>query len=247
MSTGNLNIMIMGEIGVGKSSVVNLIAGKAIAEISPDSKPCTVNTTRHCTSAGPISVNIWEVAGFNQPKDSNVDIDLGPVLADSTAAVDAVLFCMRAGRPTATTTTFFKFVRTLFGEEVPIVLVMTFLERNGLESWWRQSEKCLSGMGVKGTDHVCVTGLQEERWERERKDSQEALLNVLKGIHATSKNKSLESIFLRYLYSGLNLQEKKLKVTLMKRYNLDEPTVQRLLVNWAPPRSPSIKKPWRPW
>ena len=234
--------MIMGETGVGKSSVVNLIAGNAIAKISPDSNPCTVNTTRHRTSAGPIPVNIWEVAGFNQPKDSNVEeIDLGPVLADSTAAVDAVLFCMRAGRPTATTASCFKFVKTLFGKEVPIVLVMTCLERNGMERWWEQNEERLSGMGVKGMEHVCVTGLPEEKWERERKDSREALLKVLTSIHATPKNKSLESILLTYLHGRLNLQEKKSKVTLMERYSLDEPTVQRLLLKWAPPRSP-IKK-----
>ncbi|KAL4080576.1 hypothetical protein J3A83DRAFT_4184591 [Scleroderma citrinum] len=66
MSKGTLNVMIMGETGVGKSSVVNLIAGESIARVTPDLKSSTTSTTKHFASTDSMSIHIWEMTGFNQ-------------------------------------------------------------------------------------------------------------------------------------------------------------------------------------
>ncbi|KAI6120060.1 hypothetical protein EDD17DRAFT_1623631 [Pisolithus thermaeus] len=42
-----LTVMVLGEIGVGKSSVVNLIVGEYVAGCSPDVEVCTRGTTKH--------------------------------------------------------------------------------------------------------------------------------------------------------------------------------------------------------
>ncbi|KAI6106842.1 hypothetical protein EV401DRAFT_2006509 [Pisolithus croceorrhizus] len=64
-----LNVLVLGEIGSGKSSVVNLLVGEAVAKVSPDAGPCTLRTIRHETTIQMqetwTTVHIREVVGFN--------------------------------------------------------------------------------------------------------------------------------------------------------------------------------------
>ena len=235
--SGPLNVVIMGETGVGKSSVVNLIAGKAFARVSPDSDPCTENTTEYSTSTGLNPVHIWEIAGFNQPenvitKDDLPDADLGPVLADTTAVVDLVLFCMRGKKLTKTTKRIFEFVKNMFGNQVPIILVITHLEMegDGMESWWVRNEAYLAREGVVGTGHVCVTGLREEKWKAKRDESRDVLLRVLNNHYSARRSRPLETCFLGYLrhMGKFNQKGRKLEKVLIKRYKLDARTARRL-------------------
>jgi len=41
------NFIIFGEMGVGKSSLINLIAGEALAKSSPDAGSCTLESTEY--------------------------------------------------------------------------------------------------------------------------------------------------------------------------------------------------------
>lgn len=239
-----LNVLIVGEIGVGKSSIVNLIARKSLVQDSPDSMVCTKKTTDYDMPANSeIPLNVWEVAGFNQPRDGNsptekdvsaLDVDLGTILARDRAAVDIVLFCIRGERVRVITTKVFDFVRELFEGQVPIVLVINHLENEKvMEEWWARNKEGLRERGIIGTEHVCVTGRPGySKYEQSHK----ALLKILRTNYATRRTKSLESIFIEYVRRNLNQRRKLAVKTLVKRYKLDKRTAKQLVDSVFPPK-----------
>jgi len=238
-----LNVLIIGETGVGKSSVVNLIAGRDRAKVSPDCNVCTKKTTRYDMTIDSMPLHVWEIVGFNQPTDgknaadkdiSMQDVDLGTILShDETATVDVVLFCMRGERVRGITKKILDFVKNMFWDQVPIVLVINHLElKENMEEWWGQNGGALrTENGFEGIGHVCVTGLRDHH---KYKQSQEAILAQLRAHHYGARgNKTLESIFLTYLRGHLS-QKQNLKETLEKRYKIDTLTARRFQEDLAP-------------
>ncbi|KAL4066435.1 hypothetical protein V8B97DRAFT_1979889 [Scleroderma yunnanense] len=236
------NVMIMGETGVGKSSVVNLIAGKPIAEVNPDIESNTTKTTKYSAHINSMTVHLWEMTGFNLPENPGakevfaLDVDLGSVLADATT-VDLVLFCMRGSKVTRTTKSMLDRIKNMF-DQVPVLLVITHLERQKLmEDWWNDNEARLTNMGVEGTGHVCVTGLTVKKWSEKYEESRQALLMKLEQ-YPSCQTRSIETCFLEYLsrMQNFNQRGKKLEKTLRERYKLDKTTAEKL-VNVAAPEA----------
>ncbi|KAI6106846.1 hypothetical protein EV401DRAFT_2077585 [Pisolithus croceorrhizus] len=92
-----LTVMVLGEIGVVKSAVVNLIVGGDITRDSPDAEVCMRHTTRYEATMESMKVQIWEVFGFNQlkkdPKKNAPDVEekFRPIL-EAKANVNVALF-----------------------------------------------------------------------------------------------------------------------------------------------------------
>ncbi|KAI5995124.1 hypothetical protein EDD15DRAFT_2366052 [Pisolithus albus] len=135
----DLNVLVMGEIGSGKSSVINLLIGKTVAKVSPDAEPCTLKTVRHEATIqvqeALTTVHIWEVVGFNQPEDMTgkgsgmtLDVDLDPIL-QAKASVDVIFFCMQGSRLKNAPTRVVKHINDVSGGRITIVPVITNLER----------------------------------------------------------------------------------------------------------------------
>lgn len=53
-----LKVMVLGEIGVGKSSVINLIVGGNVAKVSPNAEVCTRRTTKYEATVESMKVHI---------------------------------------------------------------------------------------------------------------------------------------------------------------------------------------------
>lgn len=64
--------MIFGETGVGKSSVINLIANQDLAHISNDAVGCTFRSERHPIMLGDISCAIWDTVGLDEGSEGTV-------------------------------------------------------------------------------------------------------------------------------------------------------------------------------
>ncbi|KAG1812605.1 kinase-like domain-containing protein [Suillus subaureus] len=62
--SGPLNVLLFGETGVGKSSVINLIMGGDVAQTSPDGATCTLTHTCHKIDLGPHTFKLWEVSSI---------------------------------------------------------------------------------------------------------------------------------------------------------------------------------------
>ncbi|KAG1747298.1 hypothetical protein EDD22DRAFT_958265 [Suillus occidentalis] len=133
------NIVLFGEAGTGKSSIVNLMAGK---ETIPS------------TSMG--SYKVFDTIGIEES-----GLEMKEYLAAVTNAyrfiktleadggIDLLLFCVRAGRFTAALQNNYRFFHEFLCEKkVPIVLAITNLEREQrMEDWG--SEKRTSSFETK--------------------------------------------------------------------------------------------------
>jgi hypothetical protein len=64
------NVVVCGETGAGKSSLINLIAGRVVAETSPDAPPCTTIHPSYDVMIEGQSFRLWDTEGryFFTPK-----------------------------------------------------------------------------------------------------------------------------------------------------------------------------------
>ncbi|KAI6011283.1 P-loop containing nucleoside triphosphate hydrolase protein [Pisolithus marmoratus] len=208
MDDAVLSVMVLGEIGVGKSSVVNLITREDIAKVSADTEVCTRFTTRHEVTVESMKVHIWEVSGFNRPKEdlkrnaTDFKERLGPIL-EAKASIDVILLCMRGQKLTVVTERIFKLIDDIFGQSIPIVLVINHLEREEeMEDWWtRNRDKLGASMSRTRHRHVCVTGLQDEEYQEKSRKSREELVAILQSKYPSRgyANVPLESALNDYL------------------------------------------------
>jgi GTPase Era involved in 16S rRNA processing len=162
-----VNIVIFGETGAGKSSVINLMAGRQVARTSPDSHRCTLQWTEYTiTLADGTRYQVFDTVGLEEPR-----LDSGEYLTAITNAdslikalnerggINLLLFCIRGGRVTATMQSNYRlFFEFLCEEKVPLVLVVTNLEREErMEDWYTRNVAHLEKYNIHSVAHACIT------------------------------------------------------------------------------------------
>lgn len=242
-TAAGFNIILFGETGVGKSSVINLFAGEPVAKVSSDAEHGTLKSTRYTLPLRGAEVRIWDTVGLEEPtmgvsgylsaieKAHTLVRDLG-----NAGGVDLLLFCIRGSRITATTQGNYRlFYEVLCNKEVPIALVVTNLEREAkMDDWWVRNEEYIKMYGIHSVGHACVTGVEEDEKYGESKDT---LRNLLVS-QLNNRRKFLmqpESWFARllaglgsFLHSRNPPKGEKMVRTLIKRCNMDGETARRL-------------------
>jgi predicted GTPase len=161
------NIVLFGETGAGKSSVINLMAGKEMARTSPDMERCTMQWQEHPVVLNGRIYKVFDTVGLEEPQLSIKEYlkiienayNLVTKLKQE-GGVDLLLFCVRAGRVTATLQTNYRlFYEWLCEEKVPIVLVLTGLEREpkNMEDWWTRNKQIFARYEIRVAGHACIT------------------------------------------------------------------------------------------
>lgn len=242
MSSNSLNIILFGETGVGKSSVINLIAERSVAEVSPDADGCTMNSTDYQFTIGSRKITIWDTVGLEEPQMGINGYYTAIVKAYSliqklskAGGVDLLLFCIRGNRVTATTQSNYRlFYEVLCDKQVPIALVITHLEReHKMEDWWTRNEGNILKYGIKCAGHACVTGITNR--EEKVRESREAIRHLL-SQHGGQGRFTMppDPWFIRLLEHLASLVStnsslgKDVSRILTKRCGLDEETAQSL-------------------
>ncbi|KAF9222624.1 hypothetical protein BS17DRAFT_818427 [Gyrodon lividus] len=166
-----INIILFGETGVGKSSVINLIAGKEVAKVSSDVDGCTMASTPYDVTLGNKKIRIFDTVGLEEPQ-MGVNgylaaIEKAHKLIQSLGAgggVHLLLFCMRGGRITATVQSNYRlFCEFLCNKKVPVALVFTGLEREvDMENWWTRNESHIRRYGIHSVSHACITAVRDD-------------------------------------------------------------------------------------
>jgi predicted GTPase len=183
----HLHIMLFGETGVGKSSLINLLTGWHAAEVSPNFGACTMDAKEYQFQLGPTIIRLWDTVGLEEPEEGPNGYEGAIEKAiqlirrlNATGGISLFLFCMRGNRITATTQSNYRlFYEVLGKKEVPVALAITHLERERvMEEWWSRNYETLSEKnGITSAGHACITTLEGHQKCKESREVIQSLLS----------------------------------------------------------------------
>jgi len=169
-SMSTKNIVLFGETGAGKSSVVNLMAGEEVAVTSPDMQRCTMTWREYDIAFGGYKYKVFDTIGLEQPQfniegyiDAIVNARNLIMKLNNEGGIDLLLFCVRAGSKVLTTVqnNYRLFHEWLCEKKVPIVLVLTALEGGqNMEDWWTRQKHVFDKYEVVVNGHACITAVK---------------------------------------------------------------------------------------
>ncbi|KIJ08777.1 hypothetical protein PAXINDRAFT_120161 [Paxillus involutus ATCC 200175] len=196
------NVIIFGEMGAGKSSLINLIAGEKLAETSSKVASCTFEATPHEVIISSEKFVLFDTAGMNEPenlydaKQTRAAFVTAAKQAhqlisrlDRDGGIALLVFCMQGGRVTRSMQHAYSFfVNVLCNGRVPVATVVTKLEtEDDMDQWWDDNKQNLDAYGVSSAGHACVTsvtgyqGCYQQRYDESRIKVHKLLLELGNG------------------------------------------------------------------
>ena len=158
------NIIIFGETGAGKSSVINMLLGKVAAEVSSEAAGCTLSSTPHDVNIGGHKFTLWDTAGLNEGGEGSVSdmkalSALYHLLRGLEDGVSLAVFCMRAPRLTDAAVKNWKFFKHILCQgKVPTVIVVTGLEEwndeDSKRTWWEENQEQFRKSEINPTEEI---------------------------------------------------------------------------------------------
>ncbi|KAG1741961.1 hypothetical protein EDB19DRAFT_687329 [Suillus lakei] len=166
------NIVIFGESGSGKSSVINAIMKKSLAKTSSSATGCTFTYERHPVEISGQRFALYDTAGLNEGTAGTVPAAkaeeklkslLHELMGPGSDGISLLVYCVRSTRARhALTRNYNMFFSAICRKKVPIVLVVTGLENEPvMENWWKINGQEFDKRGMHFEDHACVTTLHK--------------------------------------------------------------------------------------
>lgn len=189
------NVVIFGDSGSGKSSVINAIAQTQIAKTSSSATGCTFAYERHRVEISGQTFVLFDTAGLNEgtagtvpaaKAEENLKSLLNELMSPKSDGIGLLVYCVRSTRARrALIRNYNLFYSAICRKKVPIVVVVTGLENEpDMESWWDANGKEFKSRGMHFEDHACVTTLRKHSgisdvFTRRIEESSETLRNLL--------------------------------------------------------------------
>ncbi|KAF7987024.1 hypothetical protein HWV62_131 [Athelia sp. TMB] len=158
------NVIIFGEVGAGKSSLVNLIRDDGAATTASSAEGCTFKSSSYGVTIGDTKIRLWDTAGLNEGDYGKVDLKraiagLYHLATNLQNGVSLLVYCMRGRITRATVANYMMFHKEICQSQVPIVLVITGLEQQEptMESWWKENEREFTNAKMEFAGHACIT------------------------------------------------------------------------------------------
>lgn len=181
-------MVVFGETGVGKSSIINMIAGSDVAETTSHATGCTFQSTSYIVDIGGSSVRLWDTAGLNEGDEGtvaakNAITNLYSLLRGLEEGVSLLVYCVRGPRlKDSTVKNYQMFHKAFCQEKVPIILVVTGLEEEAeecMDDWWPRNKAAFQKQQMHFRGQACITSTKgkmrrgghvyQEEYEESRK------------------------------------------------------------------------------
>ncbi|KAG0707995.1 hypothetical protein DFH29DRAFT_561839 [Suillus ampliporus] len=172
------NVVIFGESGAGKSSVINAIAINAIAkqqlaETSNGAAGCTDRYQRYGVNISGQDYALFDTVGLDEGTAGTVPAAeakkrlknlLVKLTSSGSGGISLLVYCVHSTRARrALVRNYNHFYSTICRKKVPIVVVVTGLENEPvMDSWWDTHREEFKSHGMHFKDHACVTTLCED-------------------------------------------------------------------------------------
>ncbi|KAG2051268.1 hypothetical protein BDR06DRAFT_865941, partial [Suillus hirtellus] len=164
------NIVIFGETGAGKSSLVNLITRQQTAATSSDAMGCTIKTNVYehdvAIQNKVLKMKLFDTAGLDEGSEGAVPNKeaqkvlkkLLQTLAEQDG-IHLLMYCVQGTRESMALRRNYMSLYSKVKGKVPIVIVVTRLENQNpdMEEWWRKNEQSISNLNMTFAGHACVT------------------------------------------------------------------------------------------
>jgi small GTP-binding protein len=182
------NIIIFGEAGSGKSSLVNMIVGKDVAKVSNSAEGVTFKNDAYPANIDGSPFTIYDTAGLNEGDQGRVPhwkaVREIYTLIRQLDGVSLLIYCMRGRVKENARANWTLFHKVLCREKVPIVAVVTGLETyDDPDDWWRDkaNQKVFKKNGMVPNDVACVVSFAGNRKEHARvyDDSQKKVRKLI--------------------------------------------------------------------
>lgn len=186
------NIILFGEVGSGKSSIVNLIIGKDVAKVSNSTLGCTFEIESYPTRIGNTSYYIFDTVGLNGGDSFRVPqwaaIQGLYTLVRQLSGVSLFIFCIRGRILEKSRVIWLFFLDVLCGGNVPIIAVVTGLEHeDNLTDEARRNEviKAFNAYHIYPVDVALVVSIWGKNNEHapKYKWSQKKLRDLIDAVH----------------------------------------------------------------
>ncbi|KZP12316.1 hypothetical protein FIBSPDRAFT_164445 [Athelia psychrophila] len=160
------NVVIFGQTGAGKSSVINLVAGDVVAEVDSRAMGCTFQCQSYEVEINDAKLRLWDTVGLNEGVTGRVPakdaiVALYKLLEGLTDGVSLLVYCVRAPRITDITIKNYEmFYKGFAKKAIPIVLLVTGLEMEepNMASWWAKNSNAFERQEMQFRDQGCITG-----------------------------------------------------------------------------------------
>jgi GTPase Era involved in 16S rRNA processing len=211
------NVILFGEAGSGKSSLVNMIVGKDIAKVSNDATGCTFKNDAYKATIDDTTFVIYDTAGLNEGDQGRVPhfkaIHELYTLIRQLDGVSLLIYCTRGRVKENARANWILFNQVICGGKVPIIAVVTGLDTfEEPDDWWRNAENqaAFRSYKMKPKEVGCVVsyrGLLGEYADIYAK-SQEKLQRLIMEHHlrkpwSQEKEKWFANIYSETFSSGL--------------------------------------------
>ncbi|KAF9444545.1 hypothetical protein P691DRAFT_677374 [Macrolepiota fuliginosa MF-IS2] len=190
------NIILFGESGSGKSSIVNMLStNEHVADISSGAKGCTFKSRDFEVDVLGQPMTLWDTAGLDEgdagrvPK-SEAIVQLYKLVRNLSDGVSLLIFVMRAPRIKSSVPQNWKlFHKIICQKKVPIVIAITGLEQEeNMDQWWWDNKGTFQDYGVIPVGFACITASRGKALKRgdahvfdeEYEDSQKKMRELIR-------------------------------------------------------------------
>ncbi|KIL54349.1 hypothetical protein M378DRAFT_18985 [Amanita muscaria Koide BX008] len=164
------NVIIFGETGAGKSSIINLLVDASVAGTSSGSVGCTFKSNPYNVSIDGTMFKFHDTAGLDEGQGGTVVkqqaiVQLYELLRSLSDGVSLLIFCMRGPRiKDSCVRNWTLFWDIICQRRVPILLAITGLENEeDMDAWWGQNQPFFTKNLMYPNSVACITATKGKK------------------------------------------------------------------------------------